>query len=377
MQKDAHFSQDVQMRRGRRLHLTVYSAHHQKVATSVQDKWATKREYLSGVELLNISPSWCKRGSTSILMCGGRYGLGSKEFCPRMVDAIFANLRLPKPKRRFTVGITDDVSNLSLPLGRTLNTLPKDVMQCVFWGFGSDGTVIGNKTSIKMIGNYHEKTDVQGYFEYDAKKAGGLTISYLRFSSDTAIEAPYKIPEGSADFVACHNESYVQAHKYHVTKFLKKGGTFLLNTVVAGREYASEAELHQALSDTVAAKLLRDIAVNDIHFYIMDASGLAEKFGLNGKINMLCVEAILKLSRVIPFEKAVEILKNDVRKTFAHKGEVVIQKNFQIIDALAQDPAVIRKVDVPSAWLGERKKAGELVAGELAAGMKDYVQYFQ
>lgn len=210
---------------------------------------------------------------------GGRYGLGSRDFTPKHVHSIFCNMMTgmggigggptEKPKRRFTVGITDDVSNLSLevrPEARSMTFFPPDVVQAVFWGFGSDGTVGGNKSSIKIIGDYATQTEVQGYFEYDAKKSGGLTVSFLRFCVNKGrtepykIEAPYKIGEDEADFVACHNETYVESHKYHVSKFLKGNGEgiFLLNTAAATIE--DHEKLLRVLSKTVSPRVLYDVA---------------------------------------------------------------------------------------------------------------------
>lgn len=215
---------------------------------------------------LDICTSLMQEGRGDVIVAGGRYGLGSKDFTPRMVSAAIQNMLRKDPadiQRPFTVGITDDVTNLSLPLGRSLNVLDSSVTQCVFWGFGSDGTVGANKEAVKMIGNYHQAMSVQAYFEYDAKKSSGWTISHLRFSPKTQIQAPWRIEENSADYVACHNESYVQANKYDVIKFLKRRGNFFLNTSAASIENP-ESRL-EALEQLVSPKILRIIAMRNLN----------------------------------------------------------------------------------------------------------------
>jgi pyruvate-ferredoxin/flavodoxin oxidoreductase len=207
-----------------------------------------------------------QEGRGDIFVAGGRYGLGSKDFTPRMVSAVIQNMLRKDTadiQRPFTVGITDDVTHLSLPLGRSLNVLDSSVTQCVFWGFGSDGTVGANKEAVKMIGNYHEDMSVQAYFEYDAKKSSGYTISHLRFSLKTQIQAPWRIEESAADYVACHNESYVQANKYDVIKFLKRRGNFFLNTAAAAID-DPEKRL-ESLERLVSPKILRNIAMRNLN----------------------------------------------------------------------------------------------------------------
>jgi len=355
---------------------------------SVLDK--TKEHGSQGEPLFCQVATTLMTGGRLLQMFGGRYGLGSKDFSPKQCGAVFANMResdIKKMKRKFTVGITDDVTNLSLevrPDTRNLQWFPSDVVQCVFWGFGSDGTVSGNKATIKIIGDYAKNTEVQGYFEYDAKKSGGLTISFLRFCVNKCqetgadlekpykIEAPYKIGEAEADFVACHNETYVESHKYHVTKFLRGNGkgTLLLNTCAA--VVKDDRELLDVLSKTVSPKVLYDIARKKCEFYVMDASGIAKRFGLNGKINMLCVQAFFQLSKVLPIDKAIEILCKNVRKQFSHKGDLVIQQNLDIINALAEDPTIVRRVhfldheDIVKAWSNPLNTLKDGRAGILA-----------
>ena len=197
----------------------------------------------------------CKR--VGIFVAGGRYGLASKDFSPRMAMAVIQNLMkqdIVNIQHPFTVGIMDDVTHFSLPLGREITPLPESVTQCVFWGFGSDGTVGGNKEAAKIIGDSRPEMSVQAYFEYDAKKSSGWTISHMRFSNEQTLSAPYKIQDGQAKYVACHNESYVEANKFDVVRFIKKGGTFFLNTKIAS---LPPEKRMKALEDSIAPKILR------------------------------------------------------------------------------------------------------------------------
>jgi pyruvate-ferredoxin/flavodoxin oxidoreductase len=219
---------------------------------------------------LDICTSLMQEGRVNVFVAGGRYGLGSKDFTPRMVSAVIQNMLrkdVADIQRPFTVGITDDVTNLSLPLGRPLSILDQSVTQCVFWGFGSDGTVGANKEAVKLIGNYHEDMAVQAYFEYDAKKSSGWTISHLRFSRTAKIEAPFRVEDSQGDYVACHNESYVQANKFDVIKFCKRRGTFFLNTTIAAIE--DPQKRLEVLEQLVAPKILRNIALRNINVSTM------------------------------------------------------------------------------------------------------------
>jgi pyruvate-ferredoxin/flavodoxin oxidoreductase len=300
---------------------------------------------------LDVCTAFLTQGRQDIFVAGGRYGLGSKDFTPRMVNAVIHNMLRKNTadiQRPFTVGITDDVTNLSLSLGRPISTLPEDVTQCVFWGFGSDGTVGANKEAIKMVGNYHEDMSVQAYFEYDAKKSSGWTISHLRFSPKTQISAPFRIEEGQAGYVACHNESYVQAHKFDVVKQLKRRGTFFLNTSVASIE--DPEERLAALESLVSPKILRKLALKNGRFYIMDASKLAAKFGLAGRINMICMSAFFRLSGVLPLDVSVKLLKDAIVKNYSRKGEDVVKKNIDLLETVVSDPESMILVDVPSRW---------------------------
>eukprot|EP00755_Sulcionema_specki_P003781 Sspe_Gene.3872::Locus_1292_Transcript_2_5_Confidence_0.333_Length_5747::g.3872::m.3872/K03737/por, nifJ; pyruvate-ferredoxin/flavodoxin oxidoreductase len=242
---------------------------------------------------------------------GGRYGLGSKDLTPRMVAAVFKNLRDPTPTRRFTVGIIDDVTNSSLSLGREISTVSADIKECMFWGLGSDGTVGANKNAVKIIGE-HSHLNAQAYFAYDAHKSGGVTISHLRFG-ESPITAQYEIT--GADYVGCHNPTYI--HKYPMVDCLKEEGVFVLNTHVPLDEIEKELPDH----------LKRTLARKNAKMYIVDASKIAGQVGLKGRINMVMQTAFFKLSGVLPFEEALDLLKDAIRKTYGSKGEKVVQMN--------------------------------------------------
>ncbi len=265
------------------------------------------------------------------LIIGGRYGLGSKDLTPTDILAVYENLEAENPKNNFTISIVDDVTNTSLAASHEIDVTGEGTKSCKFWGLGSDGTVGANKSAIKIIGDY---TDMyaQGYFSYDSKKSGGITVSHLRFGKET-IRAPYLI--NAADFVAVHNQSYVD--KYDVTAGLKKGGTFLLNCNWS----AEELEKH------LPGQIKRYIAKNDINFYIIDAVKIAQQIGLGGRINMIMQSAFFKLSDIIPLEDAVKYLKEAVEHSYGLKGKDVVDMNNAAIDMGVN--AVV-KVDVPAAW---------------------------
>lgn len=300
---------------------------------------------------LDVCTSLMREGRGNLFVAGGRYGLGSKDFTPRMVNAVIHNMLRKEPseiQRPFTVGINDDVTNLSLSLGRPLSTLGDSTTQCVFFGFGSDGTIGGNKEAIKIIGRYHEKMSVQAYFEYDAKKSSGWTVSHLRFCPDEPIDAPFRVEEGQAGYVACHNESYVQANKFDVVKHLKRRGTFFLNTSIASIK--DPEERLKALESLVSHKILRKLALRNIKFYIMDAASLASKFGLPGRINMICMCAFFRLSGVLPLDDAVALLKAAIKKNYSSKGEDVVRKNIELLDSVVSDPKSLLLIDIPAKW---------------------------
>ena len=278
------------------------------------------------------------------MIIGGRYGLGSKDLLPGDIVAVFDNLASAEPKNNFTISITDDVTNTSLPCVAGVDVTPAGTKGCKFWGLGSDGTVGANKSAIKIIGD-HTDMYAQGYFSYDSKKSGGVTVSHLRFGH-TPIMAPYLID--AADFVAVHNQSYV--HKYDVTAGLKKGGTFLLNCNWSAEE----------LDAQLPGQLKRYIAKNDIKFYIIDAVKIAQEIGLGGRINMIMQSAFFKLADIIPLADAVKYLKDAVEHSYGKKGQNIVDMNNAAID---KGIDAIVAVDVPASWA----EAGDTVA-EAATG---------
>ena len=265
------------------------------------------------------------------VIVGGRYGLGSKDTLPSHVLSVFENLKLDSPKDRFTISIVDDVTNTSLGVTEDINTTPEGTTACKFWGLGSDGTVGANKSAIKIIGD-HTDMYAQGYFAYDSKKSGGITVSHLRFGK-SQIKSPYLIDK--ADFIAVHNKSYV--HKYNVLEGLKKGGKFLLNTTWTEKELESE----------LPASMKKYMADNDIEFYILDAIKIAEEIGLGGRINMICQAAFFKLANIIPVEDAVKYLKDAVESSYSKKGQKVVDMNNAAID---KGVNALVKVNIPASW---------------------------
>ena len=278
------------------------------------------------------------------MIIGGRYGLGSKDLLPGDIVSVFDNLASAEPKNNFTISITDDVTNTSLPCVAGIDVTPAGTKGCKFWGLGSDGTVGANKSAIKIIGDY---TDMyaQGYFSYDSKKSGGVTVSHLRFGH-TPIMAPYLID--AADFVAVHNQSYV--HKYDVTAGLKKGGTFLLNCNWKPEE----------LDAQLPGQLKRYIAKNDIKFYIIDAVKIAQEIGLGGRINMIMQSAFFKLADIIPLADAVKYLKDAVEHSYGKKGQNIVDMNNVAID---KGIDAIVAVEVPAGWAEAGDTAAEAATG--------------
>jgi len=199
-----------------------------------------------------------------------------------------------------------------------------------------------------MIGNYHKEMSVQAYFEYDSKKSSGWTVSHLRFSLKDKIDAPFRVEEGEAGYVACHNESYVQAGKFDVVKHLKRRGTFFLNTTVASIE--DPVKRIEALEALVSPLILRKLALRNAKFYIMDAGRLASKFGLAGRINMICMCAFFRLSGVLPLNDAVALLKSAIVKNYSYKGEEVVKNNIELLDTVVSDPTSMILVDIPNSW---------------------------
>ncbi|MFA7158181.1 MAG: pyruvate:ferredoxin (flavodoxin) oxidoreductase [Kiritimatiellia bacterium] len=261
------------------------------------------------------------------LIMGGRYGLGSKEFTPAMAKAVFDNLKR-SGKNHFTVGITDDVSNTSLAVDRRFHISHTGRIECKFYGLGSDGTVGANKNSIKIIGDETENF-AQGYFEYDSKKAGAITISHLRFGP-TPIQSPYLCTQ--ADFVACHQFSFLE--KYDMLADAKEGAVFLLNS-----PYSAE-EVWQHMPDEIERQIIK----KKIKFYLIDAVKLAKEIKLGSRINTIMQACFFKISGVLPPEKAIEAMKKAIRKSYGRKGEEVVQMNFMAVDSSL---AALHEVQVP------------------------------
>ena len=265
------------------------------------------------------------------VIVGGRYGLGSKDTTPSQILAVYENLKEEQPKDRFTIGIVDDVTNTSLDIKEVIKTEPEGTTMCKFWGLGSDGTVGANKSAIKIIG---DDTDMyaQGYFAYDSKKSGGVTISHLRFGKEP-IKSTYLITE--ADFISCSTQAYV--NQYDLLKGLKKGGTFLLNTIWTPEE----------IGNHLPANMKRFMAENDIKFYTVNATKIAAEVGLGGRINMVMQSAFFKLSQVLPIEEAVEHLKGAIVRDYGRKGEHIVEMNYKAVDRGIES---IVEIEVPAEW---------------------------
>ncbi|MBQ0102123.1 MAG: pyruvate:ferredoxin (flavodoxin) oxidoreductase, partial [Firmicutes bacterium] len=263
---------------------------------------------------------------------GGRYGLGSKDTPPQSIFAVYANLLSDAPKANFTIGIVDDVTGLSLEEKPAPDTAAKGTISCKFWGLGGDGTVGANKNSIKIIGDHTEKY-IQAYFQYDSKKTGGITISHLRFG-DSKIKSTYYITK--ADFVACHNPSYMEKG-YKIVQDVKPGGTFLLNCQWNAEEVASH----------LPADAKKYIAENNVNFYTINAIDLAIEIGMGKRTNTILQSAFFALANIMPTEDAVNYMKYMAKKSYAKKGDAVVEMNYKAIDA-GKDALV--KYDVPADW---------------------------
>ncbi len=279
----------------------------------------------------DICAAYIDKGIAPPMILGGRYGLSSKEFNPSMVKAVFDNMAADAPKKHFTVGINDDVTHLSLPVAGDFKAEPEGNIRAKFWGLGSDGTVGANQSAIKIIGDNTDKY-AQGYFAYDSKKSGGITISHLRFG-DVPIQSTYLINE--ADFVACHNPTYVNI--YNVLEGIKEGGTFLLNCPWSAAEM--EAQLPGDMRKTIYDKKLK--------FFTVDAIKLAQEVGLGGRINMIMQTCFFKLANVLPIEEAIDLLKKDIKKTFGKKGDHIVAMNISAVDNTLDK---LVEVEVPESW---------------------------
>ncbi len=281
------------------------------------------------------------------VVVGGRYGLGSKDTTPADIIAVYKNLDAEKPVNRFTLSIEDDVTHLSLAREENPDTVPEGTISCKFWGIGADGTVGANKNSIKIIGD-HTNKNVQAYFAYDSKKSGGVTISHLRFG-DKPIKSPYYV--SMANFVACHNVAYLD--KYDMTKDIKDGGTFLLNTGWSKEE----------LEERLPANVKRDLAVKGAKFYTVDGVKIARELGLGNRFSMVLQAAFFKLANIIPIDEAVKYMKDAVVKSFSKKGEDIVRMNQAAID---RGIAELVEIPVKPEWANytDDKSEGKAEGGE-------------
>ena len=284
-----------------------------------------------------------------LTVLGGRYGLSSKDTTPAQIKAVFDNM-VGARKNHFTVGINDDVTHLNLPVGENIVTAGKSIISCKFWGLGSDGTVGANKNSCKIIGDNTDQY-VQAYFQYDAKKSGGLTRSHLRFGHEPILST-YYVTMG--DFVACHKQSYM--HTYEIVNEVKPGGIFLLNTRWKG----------QQLFDNLTNRTKRILAQRKINFYTIDATDIAAEIGLGNRTSTILQAAFFKLTNVLPIDEAVEHMKAAAVKSFSRKGEKVVNMNLAAIDRGLTD---LIKIDIPAEWAELKDEAVEI-----NADLPNYVQ---
>ena len=282
---------------------------------------------------LDVATTLREAGLNDIVLTAGRYGLGSKDTPPSSVFAIYKELEKDAPKPRFTIGIVDDVTNLSLPEVKPAPiTSAPGTVECKFWGLGGDGTVGANKNSTKIIGDHTEKY-IQAYFQYDSKKTGGITISHLRFG-DNPIRSPYYINQ--ADFVACHNPSYV-TKGYKMVQDVKPGGVFMINCQWSDEE----------LDKHMPAESKKYIADNNIQLYTINAIDKAIEIGMGKRTNTILQSAFFKLADVMPIDQAVEYMKEAAKKSYSKKGDAVVEMNYKAIDAGVD---AVHKVEIPASW---------------------------
>ncbi len=292
----------------------------------------TKEPGASGEPLyMDVVNALVESGKQNINVIGGRYGLSSKEFTPAMVKATLDELKKKEPKTHFTVGITDDVAHTSLEVDASFSIEPDETIRCVFFGLGSDGTVGANKNSIKIIG---EETGnfAQGYFHYDSKKSGAVTISHLRFGPKP-VRAPYLIEMNQANFVACHQFTFLE--RVDMLKYAKPGGVFLLNSLYGKDE----------VWDKLPREVQQDIIAKKLKFYVINGYEVAEKTGMGGRMNTIMQTAFFAISGVLPREQAIEEIKHSIEKTYGKRGEAVVKKNFEAVDATI---ANLYEVKVPA-----------------------------
>ena len=281
---------------------------------------------------MDVVTALADAGITDKVVTGGRYGLGSKDTPPSSVFAVYEELAKAEPKKMFTLGINDDVTYLSLEEKPAPNTAAEGTTECKFWGLGGDGTVGANKNSIKIIGDHTDKF-VQAYFQYDSKKTGGVTVSHLRFG-DKPIRSPYYI--NKADFVACHNPSYITKH-FPIVRDVKPGGVFLINCQWTPEE----------LSKHLAASEKRYIAKNDVQLYTINAIDLAIEIGMGKRTNTILQSAFFALAKVMPSEQAIQFMKDAATKSYLKKGQDIVDMNHKAIDIGA---TAFKKIDVPADW---------------------------
>ena len=291
----------------------------------------------------------------SVPVYGGRYGLSSKDVTPGSIISAYRNIQAEKPVNSFTIGIVDDVTNLSIPITENPDTTPEDIISCKFWGLGSDGTVGANKNSIKIIGD-HTDMKVQAYFQYDSKKSGGVTISHLRFGQ-SRIKSSYYVSK--ANFVACHNPSYLS--KYDMAQDVKPGGTFLINCSYGAAE----------LSEHLPAAAKKYIAENGVHVYVVDAIKIAREIGLGNRTNAILQAAFFKLAKILPEADAVEYMKEAIKTTYGRKGEKIVNMNLQAVDAGIEQ---VKEISVPADWANP---APDAAAAKLTGGFEHARAYVE
>ena len=291
---------------------------------------------------MDVVTAFANAGRSATII-GGRYGLGSKDTPPASVFAVYNELNAASPRRQFTIGIVDDVTNLSLPEEASPNTAAEGTIECKFWGLGGDGTVGANKNSIKIIGDHTDKY-VQAYFQYDSKKTGGVTISHLRFG-DKPIRSPYYI--NKADFVACHNPSYI-TKGFNMVNDVKPGGVFMINCQWTPEE----------LSHHLHAEAKRYIAKNNIQLYTINAIDLAQQIGMGKRTNTILQSAFFTLAKVMPQEDAIQYMKDAATKSYSKKGMDIVEMNHKAIDAGA---TAFVKIDVPADWATAADEADNTV----------------
>ena len=303
---------------------------------------------------LDIAASLIDSEFKNVPVLSGRYGLSSKDVNPAQIISVYKNSANSENKKRFTIGIVDDVTNLSLPIDENPDTTPDDIFSCKFWGIGSDGTVGANKNTISIIGD-NTDMNTQAYFSYDSKKSGGVTVSHLRFGK-SKIKSTYLVKK--ADFVACHNQSYIG--KYDIVEDVNPGGCFLLNCEWSGEE----------LDKNLPAKVKRLIAGNNIKFYTIDASKIARELGLGGRVNTILQSAFFKLANIISIDDAIHHMKRYAEKSYSKKGADVVELNFKAIEA---GVGGVNAIDVPAEWANA---TGEMKSCEISGETKtvDYIK---